>query len=86
MRAHFPHSLEAAGGEAPARGRETSFPGVVDQHHIGFAMAANDGQLFAVGGIIEIADELRLEVSELPARSTIQMLQPEISVLPSRTA
>ena len=55
-----------------------SFPGVVDQHHIGFAMATDDGQLFPVRGIAEIADEFRLEVGELLARSAIQVLQPEI--------
>ena len=57
---------------------KTSFPGVVDQHHIGFAMAADDGQLFAVWGIAEVADEFRLEVGDLLARSAIQVLQPEI--------
>ena len=55
-----------------------SFPGVVDQHHIGFTMAADDGQLFPVCGIAEIADEFRLEVGELLARSALQVLQPEI--------
>ena len=41
-------------------------------------MAADDGQLFAVWGIAEIADEFRLEVGDLLARSAIQVLQPEI--------
>jgi hypothetical protein len=48
---------------------------VADQHHVGFPVAANDGELFSVG-VVEIADEFRLEVCELFSGSTIQMLQP----------
>jgi hypothetical protein len=36
------------------------------------------GQLLAVIGIVEIADEFRLEIGELLFGRTIQVLQPEI--------
>lgn len=49
---------------------------VADQHHVGFPMTANDGELFSVGGVVKVADEFRLEVCELLPGSTIQMLQP----------
>src|SRR5215469_2956049 len=61
-----------------ARGWNASLVRVVDQHHVGFAVPADGGELFAVVRVIEIADEFRFEVGELLAGRTIQMLQPEI--------
>jgi hypothetical protein len=41
-------------------------------------MAANDGELFAVEGIVEVADELGFEISQLLSGRSIEILQPEI--------
>jgi hypothetical protein len=38
---------------------------VADQHHVGFTVAADEGELFAVVGVVEVADEFRFEVSSL---------------------
>ena len=50
----------------------------MDQDYVGFAVAADDGELLAVVGVVEIADVLRLEVGKLLSRRTVEMLQPEI--------
>ncbi len=49
---------------------------VADQHHVGFTVAADDGELFAVVGVVEVANEFRFKVGELLAGCAIQMLQP----------
>src|SRR5271166_6440182 len=41
-------------------------------------MAANDGEMFAVEGEVEVANEFGLEVSELLAGRSVKILQPEI--------
>jgi hypothetical protein len=43
---------------------------VAEQHHIGLAVAADDGELFAVEGEVEVADELGFEIGQLLAGST----------------
>src|SRR5690349_9142021 len=55
---------------------------VADQNDVGFPVAADDGELLAIIGVVEIADEFRLEVGELLSGRTIQMLQPQIVGLP----
>jgi hypothetical protein len=39
-------------------------------------VAADDGESFSVKGVVEVADELGLEVGELPARRSVEILQP----------
>ena len=41
-------------------------------------MAADDGELFAVEGPIEVADQFRLEIGDLFSRRTVEILEPEI--------
>jgi hypothetical protein len=42
--------------------------GVVEQDDVGFSVASKNGQLLAIVGVVEIADELRLEIGELLSR------------------
>jgi len=53
---------------------------VADQHYIGFAVSADDGELFSVCGVVEIADEFRLEVGDLLSGRTVEMLSCEKSL------
>jgi hypothetical protein len=41
-------------------------------------VAADDYKLFVVKGPVEIADELRLEISEWFSRRTVELLEPEV--------
>jgi hypothetical protein len=51
---------------------------VADEDDVGLPVAADDGQLLAVIGVVEVADEFRLEVGELLSRRTVKILEPEI--------
>lgn len=51
---------------------------VADEHHVGFPVAADDGELFAVEGEIEVADELGFEIGQLLTGRSVEILQPEI--------
>src|SRR5580700_1121038 len=64
----------------------SAFPGstrrlllrVAEQHHIGFAVAADDGELFAVEGEVEVADDLGFKIGQLLAGRSIEILEPKI--------
>jgi len=57
---------------------EASLIQIADLHHIGFPMAADDRELFAVEGEVEVADELGFEVGQLLAGRSVEILQLEI--------
>lgn len=59
-----------------------SLIGVADEHHVGFAVAADDGELFAIEGEVEVADEFGFEIGELLAGRAVERLQPEIVGIP----
>lgn len=41
-------------------------------------MAADDGELLAIEGEVEVPDELGFEVGQLLTRRSVEILQPEI--------
>ena len=51
---------------------------VADQHHIGLAVAADDGKSFAIEGEVEVADEFGFEVGDLLTGRSVEILEPEI--------
>jgi hypothetical protein len=51
---------------------------LADQDDVGFPVAADEGELLTVMGVVEIADKLRFEVGELLSPRAVKMLQPEI--------